>query len=70
MGLLQFVNYMHNNLYRNDWPLYHAGLSFGTQAIYQYGVFVYILSAVLLSVDLVLAAIFIPIISPIVTRTE
>ena len=31
MGLLQFVNYMHNNLYRNDWPLYHAGLTFGTQ---------------------------------------
>jgi len=31
MGVLQFVNYMHNNLYRNDWPLYHAGLTFGSE---------------------------------------
>ena len=30
MGLLQLVNYMHNNLYRNDGSLYYTGVTFGT----------------------------------------
>ena len=31
MGLLQPVNYTHNNLWRNDGPLYFAGVTFGRE---------------------------------------
>ena len=30
MGLLQLVNYTHNNPWRNDGPLYFMGVTFGT----------------------------------------
>ena len=31
MGLLQLVNYTRNNLWRNDGPLYFAGVTYGTE---------------------------------------